>query len=27
VESKQRFPLSHTPDDGDESYHLLAALH
>jgi len=27
VESKQRFPLSHTPDDGDESYRLLAALH
>jgi hypothetical protein len=27
VESKERFPLSHTPDDYDESYRLLAALH
>jgi hypothetical protein len=27
VESKQRFPLFHTPDDHDESYHLLPALH
>jgi transposase InsO family protein len=27
VESKQRFPLSHTPDYCDESYRLPAALH
>jgi transposase InsO family protein len=27
VESKDRFPLSHTPDYCDESYLLLAALH
>ena len=27
AESKERFPLSHAPDYGDESYRLLAALH
>jgi transposase InsO family protein len=27
VESKERFPLFHTPDYGDELHHLPAALH
>jgi len=27
VESKKRFPLSHTPDYGDEAYLSPAALH